>query len=156
MSSFSLPTICKVCIRVGETSNLFSFFLISSKGCATCVCTDRETMRVMRQVSFDAWCLFFYTSSSNVMRLRNGAKLGPFPRHVNLLIHLFQPFEKRRTHLPSFFFSFLFYFSFFLFSSLLKKKNAFMFHEERGGVRAYMRAKPRARTLAGLEFRGIL
>lgn len=94
---------------------------------------------------FDAFSIYIFLFIHFVFEwdaIMGRTKLGPFPRHVNLLIHLFHPFEegerKKERHL-----SFFFFLSFFL--------DGFCFH--RGGRRrrsssVRARARTHARTHA--------
>lgn len=90
---------------------------------------------------FDAFSIYIFLFIHFVFEwdaIMGRTKLGPFPRHVNLLIHLFHPFEeeerKKERHL-----SFFFFLSFFL--------DGFCFH--RGGRRRRSSSvRARARTHA--------
>lgn len=127
MSSFSLPTICKVCIRVGETSNLFFVFLNTIQR----LCH----LRMHRQRNNEShetsifWCLmpfllYFFFEFDAITQRGEARPISTPCEFIDPPIPAIRKEKNASSLFLLFFFSFLFYFSFsFFYSPLsLKKK----------------------------------
>lgn len=151
MSSFSLPTICKVCIRVEETSNLFFvFFYIIQRLCH---------LRMHRQRNNEShetsifWCLMpflLYFFECDAITQRGEARPISTPcEFIDPPIPAIRKEKNASSLFLLFFFSFLFYFSFFFYFPLsLKKKKTHLCstRKEVACVRTCVQNRARARS----------
>jgi hypothetical protein len=140
----------------------------SRTGPKTCLQTTRLGVRIRKKAPktikvvkkkrrkenkkiFDAFSIYIFLFIHFVFEwdaIMGRTKLGPFPRHVNLLIHLFHPFEEgeREKERKA---SFFFFLSFFL--------DGFCFHRGEGEeeavacARARMHARTHARKVSPIQ-----